>query len=135
MSTLINAILGGLIASAVGAMAIHIRGGARPFEVPGEENTTRVRWRVLQATLGYGAIGGLGFFIIEQHVLGLLGVPPTLFEAFAAAGLWGAVMLAVSTLASFVGDNHELGGFRRLLVFHLVFAVAFGIWIRVTWIT
>jgi hypothetical protein len=26
-------------------------------------------------------------------------------------------MLAVSTVASFVGEGHELGGFRRLLVF------------------
>lgn len=135
MSTLINGVLGGLIASAVAGIVIHVLGGDRPFEVQGEENTSKVRWRVLQATLGYGAVAGLGFMIVELYVVNGLGVPPTVVEAFAAAGLWGAVMLAVSALASFVGEKQELGGFQRLLVFHLVFAVAFGAWIRITWIT
>lgn len=134
MTTLINGVLGGLIASAVAAIAIHAIGGPRPFEVPGED-ATRVRWRVLQATLGYGAIAGLGFMVIELYVVGLLGIPPTFVEAFAAAGLWATVMLVVSTLASYVSEKHVLGGVRRLLVFHLVFALAFGLWIRVTWIT
>lgn len=135
MTTLINGVLGGLIASAVAAIALHVLGGPRPFEVPGEENTTTVRWRVLQATLGYGAVAGLGFMILELYVVGWLSVPPTVVEAFAAAGLWAGLMLAVAALASLVGEEHELGGFRRLFVFHLVFAVAFGLWIRVTWIT
>jgi hypothetical protein len=134
MTTLINGVLGGLIASAVAAIAIHVLGGPRPFEVPGED-ATRVRWRVLQATLGYGAIAGLGFMLIELYVVNALGVPPTAVEAFVAAGLWTAVMLAVSALASSIGEKHVLGGARRLLVFHLLFAVAFGLWIRVTWIT
>lgn len=135
MTTLINGVLGGLIASAVAGIAIHLLGGDRPFEVPGEEDTTKVRFRVLQATLGYGAIAGLGFMIGELYFVNGLGVPPSAVEAFAAAGLWGAVMLAVSALAAFVSEREELGGFRRLLVFHLVFAVAFGAWIRITWIT
>lgn len=135
MTTLINGVLGGLAAGAVAAIVIHLRGGDRPFEAPGRENDTAVRWRVLQATLGYGAVAGFAFMLLELYVVGWLSVPPTAFEAFVAAGLWAGVMLAVSTVASFVGEGHELGGFRRLLVFHLVFAVVFGVWTRVTWIT
>ncbi|MEF8808613.1 hypothetical protein [Natronomonas sp.] len=135
MTTLINGVLGGIIASAVAAIALHVLGGPRPFEVPGEENTTTVRWRVLQATLGYGAIAGLGFMIVELYVVDWLSVPPTAVEAFAAAGLWAGLMFAMSALASLVGEGQELGGFRRLLLFHLVFGVVFGIWVRMTWIT
>lgn len=134
MTTLINGVLGGLIASAVAGIVIHVLGGDRPFVVPGDETTT-VRFRMLQATLGYGAVAGLGFMVVELYVANALGVPPTVVEAFVAAGLWGAVMLAVSALASLVGEKQAFGDFRRLLVFHLVFAVAFGAWIRITWIT
>jgi hypothetical protein len=135
VTTLINGVLGGLIASAAAAMALHVLGGPRPFEVAGEENATTVRWRILQATLGYGAIAGLGFMTVELYVVGWLSVPPTAVEAFAAAGLWAGLMFAVSAFASLVGERPELGGFRRLLVFHLVFGVVFGIWVRMTWIT
>lgn len=135
MTTLINGTLGGLAAAAVGAVVLHQMGGARPFESPGQENTTQVRWRVLQATLGYGAIAGFAFMVVELYVVGGLGAPPTAVEAFAAAGLWAGVMLAVSLVRSAIGDGHVLGDSRRLLVFHLAFAVAFGAWIRITWIT
>ena len=139
MTTVPNGIVGGLLAAIV---AVGLTPPIAGLRVSGRAtaSNTRVRPRSRRWTVGlsvvYGAVAGGLFLVLELYVFGVLGVPPGVLEALGSALLWSAVLcagwLAVRRVAP--GRLDAIAA-DHLVVFHLVFGVGLGLWIRVTWIT
>lgn len=140
MTTLLNGVLGGLLVGLLAAVAVR-RVAADPSataalsrRLPGAASS---RWREGFLQVAYGALAGGLLVALELYVLGLLGVPPTPVEAFGTALAWSAVLfvslLTVARLDTPAVDSRST--LLELAVFHLVFGLGLGLWIRMTWIT
>lgn len=142
MTTILNGILGGVIVGLLATLVTRVVGNrlGRDSELEsGSDSTPLVESsRVLSGLLvGYGSILGGVFVALELIVLGLIGVPPTLAEAFGAALRLSVIAFAAAFLLWRFGSGASLTQSRRtrLLVYHLVYGLGFGAWIRLTWIT
>lgn len=142
MTTLLNGLLGGLLVGIVSTVAVEIVGGRRtPVAamldvVQGEDGGTARAVRVATTVL-YGTVGGLVLVALELYVLGVVGVPPAPLEAYGLAVGWGAVLLAVLAAAYRVAFRLQFDRdvLVALVLFHAVYGLGLGIWIRLTWIT
>jgi hypothetical protein len=85
----------------------------------------------------YGGLAGGTLLALELFVLGILGVPPTPVEALGVAVAWSALLFGGLSVAWRVASPTSLTRSRlgELLVYHLVYGLGFGLWIRMTWIT
>lgn len=142
MTTLLNGLLGGLLVGIVATVAVEIVGGRRSpvanmLDVARGEGGETGRPVRVATTVLYGTVGGLVLVALELYVLGVVGVPPAPLEAYGLAVAWGAVLLAV--LAAVYRVAFRLQFDRDVLValvlFHAVYGLGLGIWIRTTWIT
>lgn len=140
MSTVLNGLLGGFAAGVVATVAVWSANGKLS---PVREIASRLgdaaapsRWLVAAVTVLYGTAAGGLFLLLELHVLGLLAVPPTLAGALVTGIVWGAMLGAVWFVAvRLSGNGSPSGGWRWLIVYHGVYGLAFGLWIRFTWVT
>lgn len=142
MTTLLNGLLGGLLVGIVATVAAEVVGDGRSavsatLGVLFDEGARTARsWRIVSLVL-YGTIGGLAFVALELYVLNAVAVPPTPVEAYGLAVAWGAVLLAVFAIVYrlLLRLQFDRDVAVELLVFHLVYGLGLGIWIRMTWIT
>jgi len=134
MTTLLNGLLGGLVVGVVATLAAQVAG----VLLGGADGPRRAsRSREIAAQVAYGVFAGLALVALELFVLGLIAIPPTVAEAFGVAVGWSAVLLVALLVARRVGGTLPFGRPRlaELLAYHLVYGVALGGWIRLTWIT
>ena len=142
MTTLLNGLLGGLVVGLVAGVAATLVADDGPavstvFETAlGREPSRSRAVGLLVATL-YGGVAGLLLVALELYALGVLAVPPAVAEAFGVALVWSAVLfLATVGVRRAVADRAAAGsGLVGLAVYHLVYGVGLGVWIRMTWIT
>lgn len=142
MTTLLNGLLGGLLVGIVATLAVEVVGDGRSavssmLGVLFDEGVETARSWQMATTIVYGTMGGLALVALELYVLGFVGVPPTPGQAYGLAVAWGAVLLAVfAAVYRFVfrlrSDRDVL---VELLLFHVVYGLGLGVWIRMTWIT
>lgn len=142
MTTLLNGLLGGLLVGVAATLAVEVVGDGRSalsamlgVLSPARAGTARV-WRIATVVL-YGTLGGLAIVALELYVLGVVGVPPTPLEAYGLAVAWAVVLLAAVAVAyRFVFRlRFDRDVLVDLLLFHAVYGLGLGIWIRLTWIT
>lgn len=139
MTTILNGLLGGAIVGVVATLAAKLARGeqrAKPVGSTGTESTAS-RWRTSVPPVAYGSAAGCVLVALELFVLDALAVPPSLGEAFAVAVAWSVVLLVgMLAILRFVPEmqREELQP-GVLAVYHFVFGVGFGVWIRMTWIT
>lgn len=142
MTTLLNGLLGGLLVGIVATIAVEILGGRRSpiaamLDVVFDGGGGPARSRRVATSILYGTVGGLVLVALELYVLGVVGIPPGPLEAYGLAVAWGGVLLAV--LAAVYRFGFRLQFDRDVLValvlFHAVYGLGLGIWIRTTWIT
>jgi hypothetical protein len=142
MTTLLNGLLGGLVVGALTAVATGLVGDGPSATTALAERAlggrgSRSRWGSFAARVLYGVLAGVAVVAVELYALRLVGVPPTVGEAFAVAFAGSAFLFVIAFIAcrvvlSRATDRSYLG---ELLAYHLVFGVGFGVWIRLTWIT
>lgn len=142
MTTLLNGLLGGLLVGVAATLAVEVVGDGRSAVSamlgvlsPERAGTVRV-WRIATAVL-YGTLGGLALVAVELYVLGVVGVPPTPLEAYGLAVAWAVLLLAAVAVAyRFVFRlRFDRDVLVDLLLFHAVYGLGLGLWIRMTWIT
>lgn len=142
MTTLLNGLLGGLLVGVAATLAVEVVGEGRSAVSailgvlsPETAGTARV-WRITTAVL-YGTIGGLALVAVELYALGVVGVPPTPLEAYGLAVAWAVLLLAAVAVAyRFVFRlRFDRDVLVDLLLFHAVYGLGLGLWIRMTWIT
>lgn len=140
MTTILNGLLGGAIVAVVGTLAAHFVDGEQTTtagESAPETEPMATRWQGALLQVVYGSVAGGVLVALELFVLGVLAVPPSLGEAFAVAVAWSIVLLvaAVAVWRFLLGSRLGRVSLGKLAVYHLVFGVGFGLWIRLTWIT
>lgn len=142
MTTVLNGLLGGLLIGVAATLAVEVVGDGRAAVSamlgvlsPERAGTARA-WSIATAVL-YGTLGGLALVGLELYVLGVVGVPPTPLEAYGLAVAWAVLLLAAVAVAyRFVFRlRFDRDVLVDLLVFHAVYGLGLGIWIRLTWIT
>ncbi|WP_254838604.1 hypothetical protein [Natronomonas marina] len=140
MTTVLNGLLGGLL---VGVLAATVTRSvdtepsawaARTTDALGVR-TVAARWLDGATRVAYGGVGGGALVALELYVLGVLAVPPTVGEAFGMAVAWSALLFAVRVLFARVGPSPDRSRLVAPLVYHLVYGLGLGVWIRLTWIT
>jgi len=142
MTIVLNGLLGGVIVALLASVAMRFvgDGGAVAGEGSGVDIGGRLAsspWASILLLLVYGGVLGGTLVALELYVLGMLGVPPTRGEAMVVAVLWSAVVFGVLVaLWRFgLGIPLDRARLRKPLVFHLVYGLGLGAWIRLTWIT
>lgn len=141
MSTVLNGLLGGLVAGLVATLvAWRFDGELSVGEavVSGVLGGASVsRWSVGLACVLYGTVAGGVFLLLELYVLGLLAVPPTTVEAFAAGVGWAVFLAGLWFVAGRLFAERSVRGSwsRWVVVYHAAYGLAFGTWIRVSWVT
>lgn len=141
MTTLLNGLLGGLVVGVLAAVAVRFVVGdssaiaAVLTRFLGVDEPSR--WTVFAARVLYGGLAGTALLAVELYAVGLLGVPPTTAAALTVAVGWSALLFVLTALVWRVPFSRPPDGpfLRELFVYHLVFGVGFGGWIRITWIT
>lgn len=128
MTTVVNGLLGGGVAGLFAVLATTLAPTGVGI-LPGASRAVRV-----VAGTSYGVLAGGTLVAVELFVLQLLSVPPPTGTAMAVALLWAGVLFFLGAIVE-IGLGREGGGFTGLLVYHGVFGVALGAWIRLTWIT
>lgn len=141
MTTLLNGLLGGLL---IGLLAGAVTGfvesdpsvTARMLEKTAEDGTPTSRLSELAGKALYGGLAGGVLLALELFALGVLAVPPARAEALGVAVAWSALLFVLWAVVLRVGLSLPSETYlRELFVYHLVYGLGLGIWIRVTWIT
>lgn len=134
--------LGGLVAGLVAGVAATLVADDAPalskvFETALDRDPSRSPWAGLLVGTLYGGVAGLLLLALELYALGVLAVPPTVAEAFGVALVWSAVLFlaTVGIWRAVIDRASERSDLVGLLVYHLVYGVGLGVWIRTTWIT
>ena len=138
MTTVANGVIGGLLGGLLAVRLTRLTVGSRVDPVGTADAASDAgqwrRWRSIAAVTVYGGLAGGAMVAIELYSLGVLGVPPSLVEAYTIAVAWGAVLCgAVLGLGRFATNRVVTA--RQTVVFHVLYAVWLGGWIRFTWLT
>jgi len=134
MTTVLNGLLGGLVAATL--VELGTRGlGVYPASATDAERPDGPR-ATLARLLAGGVAGGL-LVGLELSVLGVLSVPPDLGAALLVSVAWSGALfgLSVAWTAVATGRRPRRTELLRRLGTHLAFGVALGLWIRATWVT
>lgn len=141
MTTILNGLLGGLVVGAVAGIVVRLLDAdssataALLDRATGTELSSS-RWVLFGVRLVYGCLAGGALLALELSVLGMLGVPPTLGESLTVTLAWSALLLVTTASAwRVVSPSRSSRPLLELLLYHLVYGVGLGVWIRVTWIT
>lgn len=139
MTTLLNGVLGGLLSGLIaGCVTWFVDSDPSAAMVRGRLNKagTSPHWGELPGLVVYGGLTGGILVALELYVLGLLAVPPAVGEALGVAIAWIALLFALWAVVIRVGfSKSSEWSLRALFVYHLVYGIGLGVWIRVTWIT
>lgn len=142
MTTLLNGLLGGLLVGTVAAVAAQFVDAEPSATATVLERTvgTRVatsRRLEFAVRLLYGGLAGVVLVALELFALGVLAIPPSTGEAFGVSIAWSALLFGVLLVVLRLGDSlpFDRSHLVELLVYHLVYGLGFGVWIRMTWIT
>lgn len=142
MTTILNGVLGGVL---VGLIAAGVT-----WLVADESSVTSIvldrvsgsrasvsRWMVVASQVAYGGFAGGLLVALELLVVGVLAVPPTSGDALGVAIAWSTLLFGLVIVSWRLGIARSITRpqFVELLVFHLVYGIGLGIWIRLTWIT
>lgn len=133
MTTLLNGVLGGALAALVAVTVVtSLPVGPSPLRSRGDDPRYH-RGRTSLVAVGYGALAG-GVGVAVALAGGGLGVPPSRVVALGAALGWSVLLCGVVTVGwRLVAGSRDR--WRWLAAFHLVFGVALGVWVRLTWVT
>jgi hypothetical protein len=141
LTTPLNGILGGLLVGLVaGVGARFVDSGPSPtamllIRLTGDSRTSG-RWAELAGHVLYGGLAGGTLVALELFVLGVLAVPPALGEALGVAIAWSTLLFVLWAGVLRVGrSNSSDSPLPALFVYHLVYGIGLGVWIRMTWIT
>lgn len=142
MTTILNGLLGGLVGGTVAAFVTSLIAddpsvAEEVLRRAAGSNLTPSRRVAVFAQISYGGLAGGTLVALELFVLGVLAVPPTSVEAFSVAGAWSALLFGILLASWRFGPwqwvtSSQLG---ELLIYHLVYGLGLGGWIRLTWIT
>lgn len=141
MTTLPNGLLGGLLIGLVaGAVTRFVDSNPSVADIllkrGAGDGTTTSGWLELAGHVLYGGLAGGVLLALELFVLGILAVPPALWEALGVTVAWSALLFVLWAVVLRLGVSlPSESSLRGLAVYHLVYGVGLGIWIRVTWIT
>jgi len=141
MTTLVNGLLGGalaaLLATAGASLVPSAPSDASPNPRGRTEPSRSSHWLPPLVGVLYGSTAGGLLVALERSVLGLLAVPPTLEAALGVAVGWSALLFVLSVPGRRVLRGHlrERVDVATLLVYHLLYGVGLGLWVRLTWIT
>jgi hypothetical protein len=136
MTTVRNGLLGGFVIGTLAAILARFVDTEPAPVVPlldrfdGPEVTPRVSFfgQVLYGTLAGGLLLGL-----EVLVLGALGVPPTVGDAFGVAIGWAGILWGMTIAISTVGTVPCTRSQRHAtLLYHVTYGLGLGVWIRLT---
>lgn len=134
MTTVPNGVLGGLLVGLVAAVVTRFVGaGPVAADRTPDGSAARPWWLAVVVLAAYGGLAGGLLVGLELYLLGVLAVPPTAVEAFGVAIAWSALLFVAAAVVSRAISSAPAD--RSLLVYHLVYGLGFGVWIRVTWIT
>ncbi|MDX1746793.1 MAG: hypothetical protein R3324_12705 [Halobacteriales archaeon] len=139
MTTVPNGIIGGILSAFVSVGLTRLIAGDRseassPAAGTGDHSPSR--WWSVGASAVYGGVAGGALLLVERYVLGVLSVPPDILVALGTALAWSA-LLCVGWLAAgrVVSRRSDTITRAEVVLFHLLFGVSLGLWIRFTWIT
>lgn len=137
MTTILNGLLGGLLAALVGAAAARAVSGRLGDTSEPSGRVPTAGWLRVSLRALYGGVAGGTLVALDLFVFGTLGVPPTAAEAFGAAVVWsGALFVAAVSIRRFVRPPRSgRSATAESLAFHLAYGLCLGVWIRSTWIT
>lgn len=142
MTTLLNGILGGLVVGLLASIALQLMDNepsmtAVVLSRVVDDATAASRWPGLAVQVAYGGLAGLALLAVELYALDALAVPPSFGEAFGVALAWSALLFVAWVAGWRVAPSlpSDRSYYVELLLYHLVFGLGFGLWIRVTWIT
>ena len=141
MTTVLNGLIGGLLAGVVAAGAARLV-AADSADVPAlaaavlGDNAAVSGWRGLAVEVLYGCVAGGAFVAIELSVLDVLGVPPAAWDAVGTAAAWSTALFVVAVAVGYVRERSLDRPFAaELAAYHLAYGLCLGVWIRLTWIT
>lgn len=141
MTTLLNGLLGGLLIGLVAGAATEMIDSDRSptatilHRLTGRE-TAVSRWSELAIQTLYGSLAGGVLLTLELYVLNALTVPPTRVEALGVAVAWSAVLFVLWAIVFRVAfSRSSKSKLAPAFVYHLIYGVGLGFWIRPTWIT
>lgn len=140
MTTILNGVLGGLV---VGLFAAVVTRFVAPSVTVGMLEralglrASSARWLAFISQLLYGCLAGGSLVALELFVLRIIAIPPTVGEAFGIAVAWSALLFGILLVVWQAGSSSpdDRSRLSQLLVYHIVYGLGFGIWIRLTWIT
>jgi hypothetical protein len=141
VTTLLNGLLGGLLIGLVAGFVTRFvendpSATAMILNRLIGDSTTTSRWWELVGHVLYGGFAGGVLVALELFAFGVLAVPPALGEALGVAIAWSALLFVLWAVVLRVGSSLPAGSsLRALVVYHLVYGIGLGLWIRVTWIT
>lgn len=112
------------------------RDGADATSEVAASGAARRSGRVVRAVVGvgYGAVAGATLVALELFVVNAVSVPPAATTALAVTLVWAGMLFFLGVVTE-VATGRDQRGFTGLLVYHAVFGVALGVWIRLTWLT
>ena len=140
MTTVLNGLIGGLVAALAAAGAARLvaadRSDAPALATAVLGSRTASGWSGLAAEVLYGCVAGGAFVAFELSVLDVLGVPPATWDALGTAVGWSVALFVVAAAVGYVRGRSLDGPFvAELVVYHLAYGLCLGVWIRATWIT
>jgi len=138
MTTLLNGLLGGFAAALVATVLLRLLDAdSLVVAVNGAEDTALDEGVIGNFVVPqlYGTVAGGALVALELRVLDVLSVPPGGGVALALALGWGAVLGALLAVLSRIWSAATPQSYRTLVLFHLSYGLALGLWIRITWIT
>ena len=140
MTTVLNGLIGGLVAALVAAGAARLvaadRADAPALAAAVLGSRAASGWSGLASEVLYGCVAGGAFVALELSVFDVLGVPPALWDALGMAVGWSAALFAVAALGRAArGRALDRPFVAELAAYHLAYGLCLGVWIRVTWIT
>jgi len=139
VTTLLNGLLGGVLAGVVTAAGVALVG-----EGPSLTARSLARYRggdpsadraaAVAAHVAYAGAAGLGLAAVELHVLDLWSGPVPFAAAVPVGVAWTAALagLTVAWWAA-VGESVDAGLLTRVFVSHLALGVLLGAWVGLTW--
>lgn len=140
MTTILNGLLGGLLIGLVAGTVTQLADSdpsATAVVLAGAVGARASSTRAVQlvAQLLYGCLAGGVLLVLELYLLEFLGVPPTISEALGVAVAWSALLFGTVVAVWRVVASLSAEQLREVFVYHLVYGIGLGLWIRVTWIT
>ena len=142
MTTILNGLLGGLLVGFVAAVAVRFLDSepsatAALLRRVGGDRVASSRWGEFAVLTVYGGLAGGALLVLELFVLQVLAVPPAFGEALGVTMALSALLFVILVAVWRIGSSLPLARSRlgELLVYHLVYGLGLGIWIRMTWIT